>query len=179
VTPRLSPDGKTLAFVRRVRTKSWLFVRNMESGEETPVFDRLDKDLQEAWTVQGVYPQYAWTPDGKNIVIWGEGKFWNVNVAATTGAPIPFTVHVETTTVNPVRFTQNVAPDNFDVKMLRHVRVSPDGTKVAYSALGHIYVRNLPTGTLERLTSAGDAATEPTEFAPSWSRDGKSIAHAT
>ena len=85
VTPRPSPDGKSLAYIRRVRLGSQLFVRDIDSGRDRAIFDRLDKDLQEAWAVLGVYAQYAWTPDSKAIVIWGEGKIWRVDVAAARG----------------------------------------------------------------------------------------------
>jgi len=71
VTPRVSPDGKWLSYVRRVRTGSKLYVRDLETGRDRAIFDRLDKDLQEAWAIHGLYPQYAWMPDGKAIVIWG------------------------------------------------------------------------------------------------------------
>jgi Tol biopolymer transport system component len=71
VTPRVSPDGKSLAYIRRVRLGSQLYVRDLESGRDRAIFDRLDKDLQEAWAIHGLYPQYAWMPDGKAIVIWG------------------------------------------------------------------------------------------------------------
>ena len=74
ITPRVSPDGKTLAFIRRVRLKTVLFVRDLASGRERPVCDGLDHDKQEAWAIHGVYPQYAWTPDGTRIVIWGAGQ---------------------------------------------------------------------------------------------------------
>lgn len=180
ITPRPSPNGRSLAFIRRVRAKSVLFVKNLENGEETPVFDHLDRDLQEAWSVQGVYPQYSWTPDSAHIVIWGEGKIWNVDVPAKQGVQVPFTAHVEQTIMAPVRFPQVVAPDNFSVKMLRHVRVSPDGSKVAYNALGHVYVRPLPAGEPARISTAGpDPMDEPIELAPSWSRDGRQLAYAT
>ena len=43
------PDGKSLAYVRRVRLQSKLFVRDLETGRDRVVFDHLDKDLQEAW----------------------------------------------------------------------------------------------------------------------------------
>ncbi len=43
-----------------------------------------------------------------------------------------------------VRFPIEVAPQNFDVKMLRWVEVSPRGNQVLYQALGYIYVRDLP-----------------------------------
>jgi imidazolonepropionase-like amidohydrolase/Tol biopolymer transport system component len=86
IAPRPSPDGKHLAFVRRVDTKSVLFLRELATGREWPIFDRLDKDLQEAWAIHGVYAQYAWAPDSRAIVIWGEGKIWKVRLRPTRGA---------------------------------------------------------------------------------------------
>ncbi len=124
--------------------------------------------------MHGLYPQYAWTPDGKSIVIWGEGKIWNVDVASGKGAPIPFTARVEQTIQEAVRFKQNVHPDEFPVKMLRDVRVSPDGKMVVYSALGKLYSRALPNGEPKRLTNSPDL-----EFYPSFSRDGQSIVYVT
>ena len=72
-----------MAFVRRVGTKSVLFVHDMESGRETALWDGLDHDQQEAWAIFGTYPGYAWTPDGQRIVIWAQGKIWRVDVATS------------------------------------------------------------------------------------------------
>ena len=174
VTPRVSPDGKSLAYIRRVRLGSQLYVRDLETGRDRSVFDRLDKDLQEAWAIHGLYPQYAWTPDGKAILIWGEGKIWRVDVAAAKGAPVPFTAHVEQTVNEAVRFEQTVHAAQFPVKALRNVAVSPDGTRVAYTALGHVYVKGLPGGEPKRVTRS-----EAFELAPKWSADGQWIVHAT
>ena len=44
IRPTPSPDGKSLAFIRRVRYKSVLYVMDLASGRETPVFDGLDRD---------------------------------------------------------------------------------------------------------------------------------------
>ena len=63
----------------------------------------------------------------------------------------------------------------FPVRMLRTVAVSPDGKRVAYQALGHIYVRDLPNGTPKRLTTQ----TDHFEYFPSWSRDSKSLVYTT
>src|SRR3954468_4139364 len=125
VTPRLSPDGRSLAYVRRVRTQSKLYVRDLDTGRDRPVFDRLDKDLQEAWAIHGLYPQYAWTPDGRSIVIWGEGKIWKVDVGTARGVEVPFSAHVEQTVNEALRFEQKVAAPDFQVKALKDVAVSP------------------------------------------------------
>jgi Tol biopolymer transport system component len=63
IRPTPSPDGKSLAFIRRVRYKSTLFVRDLESGIERPIWDGLERDMQETWAIHGVYPGMAWTPD--------------------------------------------------------------------------------------------------------------------
>jgi Tol biopolymer transport system component/imidazolonepropionase-like amidohydrolase len=174
VTPEISPDGKTLAYLRRVRTQSKLYLRDLESGRDRELFGNVDKDLQEAWAVHGLYPQYSWTPDSRALVIWGEGKIWRVDAASGKGQQIPFTVKVEQTSNASVRFPQNVHPDQFPVKMLRDVRTSPDGKSVVYSALGHLYARRLPDGTPARLTKDPQL-----EFFPSFSRDGQWITYTT
>src|SRR5687768_16980182 len=92
VRPTPSPDGKSLAFVRRVRYKSTLFVKDLQSGRELPLFDGLDRDMQETWAVHGVYPSMAWTPDSKSIVFWAGGKIHRIDVASKQVANIPFHV---------------------------------------------------------------------------------------
>ena len=59
VRPQISRDGKLLSFIKRVRTKTVLFVRDLQTGEEWPVYDQLSKDQQEAWTVLEVLPVIA------------------------------------------------------------------------------------------------------------------------
>jgi Tol biopolymer transport system component/imidazolonepropionase-like amidohydrolase len=173
--PVPSPDGHTIAFVRRVQDKSVLFLHDMTSGRDRPLWDGLSHDQQEAWAIFGTYSAFAWTPDSRQIVIWAQGKLWRVD--ATTGTPteIPFTATVRQTLTEAVRFRQEVAPDEFDVKMLRFVSVSPDQRRVVYTALGKLYVRDLPSGTPRRVTTGGSER----ELFPSWSPDGRSLVYAT
>ncbi|MGZ8537752.1 MAG: TolB family protein, partial [Flavisolibacter sp.] len=51
VRPQISHDGKTLAFIKRVRTKTVLFIRDLATGIETPLYENLSKDQQEAWSI--------------------------------------------------------------------------------------------------------------------------------
>ena len=40
VTPQVSPDGKTLAYIRRVRLKSVLYLRDLDSGRDRELFEQ-------------------------------------------------------------------------------------------------------------------------------------------
>src|SRR5699024_5797335 len=55
ISPTISPDGEKMAFIRRVRTKSVLFIKDLNSGIERPVYDELTKNQQEAWRTCGRY----------------------------------------------------------------------------------------------------------------------------
>ncbi|MDP9177328.1 MAG: amidohydrolase family protein [Gemmatimonadota bacterium] len=173
--PQLSPDGKTMSFVRRVGLKSVLWTRDLESGRERPLWDGLDHDQQEAWAIYGTYPGYDWTPDGKSIVIWAGGKINSVDVASGRATNIPFSAHIRQTITDVVRTQQAVAPDSFNVKMLRWVTVSPDQRRVVYTSLGKLYVKDLPNGTPRRVTNDS----QNFEVFPSWSPDGRTLVYAT
>lgn len=175
VRPTPSPDGKYLAFVRRVRNQSTLFLKDLKTAEEFPVWGHLERDMQEAWAVHGVYPAFAWMPGAKELVVWAQGKIWRVDPFAKNAKEIPFHVKDTRDIRSAVRFNAEVGADQFDVKQLRWVNVSPKGDKVLYSALGHIYVRDLPNGTPRRLTKQNDHF----EYFPRFSQDGKSVVYAT
>jgi imidazolonepropionase-like amidohydrolase/Tol biopolymer transport system component len=175
VRPTPSPDGKYLAFVRRVRNQSTLFLKDLQTGRETPAWSGLSRDLQEIWAMWGVYPSFAWMPDSRSMVIWAEGRIWRVDPFKGSATEIPFHVKDTRELREPMRFAQEVAPEKFAVRQLRGVQVSPDGKRVVYSALGSLYIKDLPDGAPRRLTRQNDAF----EFAPSWARDSKTLVYAT
>jgi len=175
VRPTPSPDGKYLAFVRRVRNQSTLFLKDLGSGREFPAWSGLSRDLQEIWAMWGVYPGFAWMPDSKEMVVWAEGKIWRVDPFKGKASEIPFHVKDTRELREPMRYAQEVAPEKFAVHQLHGAQVSPDGKRVVYSALGSLYVKDLPNGSPSRLTKQNDAF----ELSPSWSRDGKSLVFAT
>ena len=175
IRPTPSPDGRSLAFIRRVRYQSVLYVMDIESGRETPVFSGLDRDLQETWAIHGVYPAISWTPDNRSIVFWADGRIQRVDVASGAVSDIPFHVADTRRVQEAVRFPVEVAPDAFDVKMIRWARPSPDGSRVVFEALGNLWIRDLPTGEARRLTRQNDHF----ELYPQWSRDGRSIVYTT
>ena len=175
IRPTPSPDGKRIAFIRRVRGKSVLHLMDVESGEQWPVYDGLDRDMQETWAVHGVYPGMDWTPDSRSVVFWAGGKIRRVDADTRKVSVIPFHVKSTRTVVEALRFPVEVAPDIFDTRMLRWVQTSPRGDRVLYQALGRIWIRDLPDGTPRRLTRQSDHF----EIYPSFSRDGRSVVYTT
>ncbi len=175
VRPQLSNDGKTLAFIKRVRTKSVLYLRNLETGEEWPVYDKLSKDQQEAWTVFGSFTGYDFTPDDKHIIIWSNGKINKIDLSkANSAVDIPFTVQVSQKIAEAVRFQQDINPETFRVNVIRQATTAPDGKYIVFNALGYLYKKEIPNGTPVRLTQGRDF-----EFEPSFSADGKMLVYTS
>jgi Tol biopolymer transport system component/imidazolonepropionase-like amidohydrolase len=175
VRPQPSPDGKSLAFVKRVRDKSVLHVLDLASGESRPVWDGLSHDQQEAWAIFGPYPNFDWTPNSTAVVIWAQGKLWSVDVASGKASNIPFTAEVSQTVLPALRFSQSIDGDTFTPKMIRDVATSPDGKTLVFHAVGQLWTKTLPGGEPKRLTSdAGNF-----EYQPSFSADGRKLLYTT
>lgn len=173
VRPQTSHDGKTLAFIKRVRTKTVLYLRNIQTGEEWPVYDLLSKDQQEAWTIFGSYTGYSWMPDDKGIVVWANGKINKVDVNGFNKATdIPFTCNVKQRVYDAVRFKQQLDPEKLNVNAIRNVITSPDGKWLVFNAVGYVWKKELPNGTPQRISTGKDF-----EFEPAFSPDGKSLVY--
>jgi len=173
--PTPSPDGKTIAFVRRVDGKTGLHLFDTQTGAIRLLYDQLERDMQETWAIHGVYPAFEWTPDAKAIVVWAKGKIRRIEVADGIASIIPFHI-VDTRKISEsLRYPIEVAPDNFDVRMLRWAQATPDGIQVVYQALGHLYINDLESGESRRLTEQ----TDHFEMYPSLSRDGRYVVYTT
>ncbi|WP_378172059.1 amidohydrolase family protein [Aquimarina sp. SS2-1] len=173
--PQVSRDGKKLAFVKRVRTKSVLYIHDLETGEEWPVYDQLNKDQQEAWAIFGVYPNFSWMPNNNEIIFWSAGKIHKINTDNSNVTNIPFTVDATLKIAETVHFDAPVAPKEFAAKVIRHTVTSPDGKTIVFSALGNLWSKKLPKGKPQRLTTQNSDF----EFEPTFSPDGQHIVYVT
>lgn len=171
VRPTPSPDGKSLAFVKRVRAASRLFVMDLESGRQTMLVDDLDPDMQETWAVQGAYPTMAWMPDSEEIVYWSKGKIWRVNVNTKTSLNIPFEVVDERSAYPAVQVDIDVAPDTLTTSMPRFAVESPKSNAVVFESMGKLYTQKTG-GAAKRLTRD---KSDNRELSPVFSPDGKNI----
>ncbi|PKD43916.1 amidohydrolase family protein [Rhodohalobacter barkolensis] len=174
ISPTVSPDGKQLAFVKRVRTKSVLYIRDLETGIEKPVYDELSFDQQQAWAIFGPYTNISWTPDGNHLVFWAMGKIHKLNTETLEAEEIPFSAEVNQQLADVVHFEFDPAPDTFQAKAVRHAVTSPDGETLVFNAAGYLWKKDLPNGTPERITEE-----ENLEFEPSFSPDGNLLAYVT
>lgn len=186
-TPRISPDGRHLAFGRRLasgtmsfkghqlgpRTAIW--VRRLDDGSERLLLDPAERDLQERpsdWT--GLLPGYTWSPDGKALLVGQGGKIRRIDVASGKVDTIQFTARVRRTisemAYKPFRL-DDTAP--VKVRFIRWPTVAPDGRRLAFQAVGRVWLMDLPGGTPRRVTPASFG---PHEYAPAWSPDGTTLA---
>ena len=169
--PGLSPDGKYLTYATRVDTTTVLRIRDLVTGDESTMISRLQRDDQESRFSRDLLPSYAFTPDSKSIVFTRDGKFWRADVPSGRETAIPFSADIEQQLGPLVRFTVPVNDTSLTVQQIRSARPSPDGMRVAFTALDRLWVMDLPNGKPRRLTKSTAG-----EFDAAWSPDGRYLA---
>ncbi len=179
IRPTPSPDGKYLAYISRDDFKSNLYLYDLHNGEKIKVYDDLERDMQETWAIHGVYTTMAWTPNSKNIIFWDNGKINQLKIENKQSTVIDF--HVKTTKKiqKALKFRQHIDQDKFTVKMLRDIKISPNGTRVVFESMGYIYTQSITKGKAKGKAKRLTKQTSHIELNPNFSRDGKKIVYAT
>jgi len=173
--PALSRDGKWLTYGSRQDTQTGLRIRELASGEERWLAFPIQRDDQESLASMDVLPGYAFTPDSKAVVISYGGEIWRVPVDGTPATKIPFSVDAQVAVGPRLAFDYRI-DDNptFTVKQIRDAVPSPDGRRIAFTALDRLYVMDFPGGTPRRVSDQDIG-----EYTPTWAPDGTAIAYAT
>ncbi|WP_040497138.1 amidohydrolase family protein [Fulvivirga imtechensis] len=173
--PTLSPDGRWLVYGSRHNTETGLIARNLRTGDEKWLAYPVQRDEQESIAPLGVLPAMSFTPDSKNLVASYGGKIYSIPVAGGEAVNIPFEVDIQLEVGPELKFNYPVSDDKMmTVTQIRDVKPSPDGNKIAFTALNKLYVMDLPDGEPRRLTTSQD-----TEAMPTWSPDGNYLAYVT
>ncbi len=193
--PMVSRDGKRLAYFTRFETRTALVVRELASGREQWVAMGMQPEtfvppppfvpqgpLPPGFTPPppppppglGPLPTSAWLPDESGIVTSHGGHLWKIDIASGNAVQIPFTADVDIALGALVRGAGTI-DDSVRVREIRDPVLSPDGKRVAFTALGRVWLMDLPGGVPRRLTTSSTGV----ELSPTWTPDGQAVTYAT
>ena len=175
--PVVSPDGRWLVYATRVGPRTALRIRDLESHEDDWLVSEVQRDDQEGYAPNDVFPGYAFTPDSRSVVFYGGGKIKRVDIESREVAVVPFSVDVEIGMAERHFIPLRVDDGPLAVTQMLSLTESDDGSRIAFSALGKIWAaeRNgTDVSEPERLTAG-----ETREYYPAFSPDGRWIAFVT
>lgn len=174
-TPVLSPDGKWLVYGSRFEDKTGLVIRDLHTGDEKWLAYPVQRDDQESIATMGVLPGMAFTPDSKSLVASYGGKIHRIPVDGGVPQEIPFSADLQLELGPRLEFKYPVSDTTYGLAtQIRDAVPSPDGKRLAFTALDRLYVMDYPNGKPRRLTTNNF-----TEAEPVWSKDGKYIVFVT
>lgn len=171
--PRIAPDGHHLAYVTRREGRSMLRLRNLASGEDVALGE-VQLDAMQASLWQGMVPGMAFTPDSKAILLSRDGRFARQPVDGGAPLAVPRAITAKVALAPSTRFALAEETGPVASKLAMAPAASPDGKRIAFAALGSLWVQDLGSSEARRLPLPLDMPAEP-----AWSPDGATLAFVT
>ena len=152
LAPEISPDGRYLAFVRRIpaavtkwrghtlnaRNGFWLL--DLVTGEERLLNVPVALDMQGAHGMKNlrILPGYAWAPDSRSLVMWADGGLQRVSTVGKVN-PIAFTATIKREVSEQIRARGGIDDRNVISRNLRWPNVSDVHELLVFEAVGEIW----------------------------------------
>ena len=175
VRPTLSPDGRWLVYGTRHDARTGLRIRDLESGDERWLAHPVQHDDQESRATLDVLPGMSFTPDSRHLVVSYGGRIWKLDVEQGGAEEIPFRVQYDLALGPVVDFDYPIEDTpTFTVRQIRDAVPSPDGSRIAFTALDRLWVAGADGSDPRRLTDS-----DMSEHYPAWSPDGDRVVYAT
>jgi Tol biopolymer transport system component len=163
--PSWSPDGGQLFFLSAKSGELQIWSVPVEGVEPARLTDERD--------LSGYAPQ--WMP-GRNVLVFvAGGKIHTLDIKTGTRGSIPFSARMRMERQDYRRRPPELPKpgQRLAVHGICDPAPSPDGRKIAFSALGDLWLRD-ENGTVEQLTSGPENDVEP-----AWSPDGLQLVFAS
>ena len=180
--PVLSPSGTKLVYGTRFDTQTGLRIRDLRSGRDDWLAYPVQRDEQESRYTRDLLPKPVFSPEGDVVYYTTNGQLHGVRLETRETFNVPFEIPLKLDRIERLEFPFRIGLGPVKAQLVRGIEPSPDGSKVAFSALAQIYVFEFETGELIELTPPSMFAAHPT-WAPNgrqlafvdWSQDGGHI----
>jgi Tol biopolymer transport system component len=173
--PQLSRDGNLLAYLRQYSDRrTEIRILNRTTGQDEALVELMNADDAAYSFSDDSRPNYAFTPDDQQLIFWHDGKIHRVNIADGISEIIPFRVKVEREVWERSQPAIKRINETGEAKIVRWPTVSHDGKTIAFAAVAYIWLMDLTTGKMRRLTGSVDF-----EYMPAISPDGRSVAYVS
>jgi len=173
--PAQSPDGRLLVYATRHDGRTGLRALDLRTREDRWLLYPVQQDALQAFSSQDLLPRYDFMPDGRSLLLARDGKLQQLDVSSGQLRDIPFRAQVALDIGPSLRVPIQQETGPVRARLIQGPVQSPDGRRLAFSALGSVFVMPLDGRSAPvRLNQQAE-----TQFQPSWSPDGRELTYVT